>query len=320
MDLKIGERNAKLLTAISIITGTIVGAGFLGIPYVASKAGFFITMVYLLVIGFLILIINLSFGEVILRTNGEHHLIGFASRYLGKRGKTVMFILFNLAIISALLAYMIGVGESLSFLFFGNNSYKVAFGSLFGFLMSYFLWGGISSLRKFEKIGVGALVVISVFIVVLFSHKISYSNLLGFNKNYLFLPFGVILFSLMEFFSFPAVRVVLKRNEDLTKKAIIIGTVIPIIFYILFAFIVVGVAGPETPEISTMAFGPIFIILGIVTMFTSYLGLGTSLERSYMIDYKNKKKNAWFKSTIIPIILFLIIELLGFFHLQQLFL
>ncbi len=313
MKLKLSQRHKKLFTAVSIITGTIVGAGFLGIPYVAAKSGFFVALGYLIVIAGLSLLINLSFGEIILRTKGEHHLVGFAYKYLGKKGKDILFILFNIAIISALLAYMMGVGESLSVLIFGSAKYKIMIGALFGFFMSYILWGGISSLRKFEKIGVLAIALIAIFIAVFFLKDISYSNLLGFNKKYIFLPFGVIIFSLMEFFSFPAVRRVLNKNEDLTKKAIIIGTLIPAIFYAFFMFIIVGVAGLKTPEVSTLAFGPLFIILGIVTMFTSYLGLGTSLERSYMVDYTNKKKKAWFKAAIIPIALFLLIGFFEFF-------
>ncbi|MFW6283426.1 MAG: aromatic amino acid transport family protein [Minisyncoccales bacterium] len=310
MLLKIKKKNKNFLTAVSVIVGTIVGVGFLGIPYVAAKAGFFVTMIHLVIIGSLILIINLSFGEIILRTKGQRHITGYAYKYLGKKGKDIMFILFNLAIISALLAYMIGVGESLSFLFFGSIDYFIPIGALFGFTMSYFLWGGITSLRKFEKIGVITIIILTIFIIVFYSKNIYYPNLFEFNKSYLFLPFGVILFSLMEFFTFPAVRKILRKNEILMKRAIIIGTIIPVLFYMLFALIVVGFAGSKTPEISTIAFGPLFIILGIVTIFTSYLGLGTALERSYMLDYRNKKKNAWFKSTIIPIILFLII---GFF-------
>jgi amino acid permease len=33
---KISEDNKQLFTAISIITGTCIGAGFLGIPYVTA--------------------------------------------------------------------------------------------------------------------------------------------------------------------------------------------------------------------------------------------------------------------------------------------
>jgi amino acid permease len=309
--LKIGDKNKKFLTAISIIVGTVVGVGFLGMPYVASKAGFFVTAGYLVFFGALILLINLYFGEIILRTKGKHQLVGFAYKYLGKKGKDFMFVLVVLAILSALLAYMIGVGESLSFLIFGNTNYEVGFGALFGFLMAYILWRGVRSFRKYEIIGVGALFLMLIFVAIFFTGDMNYSNLFNFDKSYFFLPLGVVLFSLIEFFSLPSVVNVFKGKERLTKKAIIIGTSITVLVYLFFTFVVLGVTGSNTPEVSTIALGPLFVVIGIVTMFTSYLALGTALERSFMWDYRDKKRKAWFKATIAPIILFLI---LGFFE------
>jgi len=311
--LKVGDKTKKFLTAISIIVGTVVGVGFLGMPHVAAKSGFFVTAGYLVIFGALILLVNLYFGEIILRTKGKHQLVGFAYKYLGKKGKDFMFALVVLAIFSALLAYMIGVGESLSFLFFGSTDYEVGFGALFGFFMAYLLWRGIKSFRKYERIGVGALLLMLIFVAIFFTGDVDYSNLLGFNKSYLFLPLGVVLFSLIEFFSLPSVVNVLKRRERLTKNAIIIGSVITILIYLFFTFVVLGVTGLDAPEVSTIALGPLFVVIGIITMFTSYLALGTALERSFMYDYYEKKKRAWFKSSIVPIIIFLALEFFDFF-------
>lgn len=311
--MKIAAKTKKFITALSIIIGTVVGVGFLSMPYVAIKSGFFPTMGYLFVFGALILLINLYFGEIILRTKGEHQLVGYACKYLGKKGKDAMFFLVVFAILSALLAYMIGVGESLSYLIFGDLRHEVIFGSLFGFFMSYFLWYGVASLRKYEKVGVGALIFMLILVALFFTKDINYSNYLGFSKAHIFLPMGVILFSLIEFFSLPSVVKVLKKNEILTKKVIIYGSIITILIYAFFTFIVVGVTGEDTPQVSTIALGPLFILIGMVTMFTSYLALGTALQRSFMIDYRNRKRKAWFKSAIIPVALFLFLEIFDSF-------
>ncbi len=307
------EKTKKLITAVAILIGTVIGAGVLGMPYVAAKSGFIVLLGYLLIFGSLILWTTLCFGEVLLRTKGPHHLTGIAYRYLGRKGKTIMFYLMGISVFSSLIAYMIGVGESISFIIFGNSEGMVAFGALFGFFMSYLLWGGISSLKKFEKIGVGMILIMIFLIVILFYDKIDTQNLQTFNPVYILLPFGVVMFSLVEFYSLPSIRNVLTGSEKLLKKAIFIGMAIPIIFYVIFNFIVVGYAGENTPEVSTLELGPIFIILGIITMFTSYLSLGTALERSYMLDFEDKKKRAWFKATIIPIVVFLLLQFFEFF-------
>ncbi|MFH1325384.1 MAG: aromatic amino acid transport family protein [archaeon] len=307
------EDKRRLITAISIIVGACIGAGFLGIPYVAAQAGFFIVLGYLLFFGAVIILVNLYFGEVILRTRGEHQLVGFAARYLGKKGKMVMFLFTNIAIFSALLAYMIGVGESFSFLIFGNAEYGTELGALFGFSMSVFLWRGMKSIKTLGKLGVAAIFLLFAMTIFTSYRNIELANLLYFNLQYTFLPFGVILFSLIEFYSLPEARIILRHKEKLMKKAIIIGTITPIIFYILFTLFVVGTHGENTPEIATLALGNIFVFIGIFSMFTSYLVVGNSLQQSYLHDMNNSKIKAWGKSAILPIIVFLFFQIFDFF-------
>jgi len=86
-----------------------------------------------------------------------------------------------------------------------------------------------------------------------------------------------------------------------------------VIFYILFALVVVGFKGSGTPEIATLALGTIFVFLGMFTMFTSWLALGNALEESFMFDERMKKKRAWILTSLIPILIFLIIRFFEFF-------
>ena len=113
----------RFLSAIAVLVGTCIGAGVLGIPYVASKSGFFVSLFYIFFIGAIILLVNLYLGEVALRTKGNHQIAGYANKYLGKRGKIVAQIATLFGIYSAIVAYLLGVGASLSFLFFGNFNY-----------------------------------------------------------------------------------------------------------------------------------------------------------------------------------------------------
>jgi tyrosine-specific transport protein len=73
--------------ASAMLIGTTIGAGFLAIPYVVSKSGFFVGLFYLVFLGLIILYLNLAVGEIGLRTQGQHQLTGYAQRYLGVWGK-----------------------------------------------------------------------------------------------------------------------------------------------------------------------------------------------------------------------------------------
>ena len=307
--MKITKEHKQLFTAISIIVGTCIGAGFLGIPYVTAKAGFLTTLIYIIVFSIILLFVNLYLGEIILRTKKNHQLTGYAEKYLGKKGKYIMLYATKFVIFAALIAYTIGVGESISFLIFGNTKYFILIGMFFGLCMSALIWRGMYSLKIFEKTGVIISLILLFSICIIFFNKINLSNLLYVNLENVLLPFGVVLFAMMSFFAIPEAKVVLNRNKKLMKKAIIIGTLLPAFFYIIFTFIVVGFKGSQTPEIATFALGGIFVFMGIIAMFTSYLSLGNALQQNYIFDFKNSKKKAWFKASILPIFIFLLTQI-----------
>src|SRR3989344_8630530 len=118
---------SKFFPALAVLVGTTIGAGFLGIPYVVSKSGFPIGFAYLVFVFAFLLLTKLYLGEVILRTNGNHQLSGYAEMYLGKAGKFLMFFAMIFGIYSALIAYLIGEGQSLSYIFLGNLDYSLYF-------------------------------------------------------------------------------------------------------------------------------------------------------------------------------------------------
>jgi tyrosine-specific transport protein len=307
------QAKTRFWTGISILIGTCIGAGVLGIPYVASQAGFFVTLGYILGISLIILLVNLYLGEIALRTKGDHQIPGYAKHYLGKTGRRITSFATIFGIFSAIIAYMLGMGESFSFLLFGNSNYATIFGVLIGLGMSGLLWGGINTLKKYEKIGVSVVLLLLLFIVVLFAKNVSLSNLTYFNSASLFLPFGVVLFAMMSFHAIPETRLILHKNEKLLKKIIFSSIFIAVLFYSLFAWVVVGGYGLNTPEIATLALGPIFIFLGIFTMFTSYLAMGNALIEDFMFDDKLSKKKSWFLTSIVPIVVFLLIQFSNYF-------
>ncbi len=307
------KTNKKFVTAVCVIVGTAIGAGVLGIPYVAVQAGFFVALAYILLLGGIILLCNLYLGEISLRTKGNHQLPGYARKYLGKKGAWLMQFAMIFGIYSAILAYMVGIGGSLSFLIFGNVNHTLLMGFLFGILMSLLLWKGISALKKFEKIGVGIIFLLLAAIIIFFIDDVKLINLSGFNFANIFLPFGVILFAFLSFSAVPEVEIILKDNEKLMKKVIVASSVISIIFYALFTFMVVGFKGNETPEIATLTLGAFFIVLGIFTMFTSHLALGNALKDNFVFDSKMKKFSAWFFVALVPIFIFLITQYFNLF-------
>ena len=177
----------------------------------------------------------------------------------------------------------------------------------------FLLWKGVQSLKRFEKFGVIIVLTLLMVILILFTPLIKMENLSSLDFQNILLPFGVVLFALLSFSAIPLVVHVLRKKKNLLKKVIITSSVVSIIFYSLFAFVVVGFKGGGTPEIATLALGAIFIFLGLFTMFISYLSIGNALEENFKFDDLMKKKKSWFLASVIPVAIYILISFTNLF-------
>ncbi|MFH0711709.1 MAG: aromatic amino acid transport family protein [archaeon] len=304
--------NKKFWATTFTLTGTIIGAGILGLPYVFAKSGFLVGLFWLIIIGAIMIFINLCLGEITLRTKGRHQLSGYANKYLGPWGRRAMFFAMLFGIYSALLAYLIGEGESLSKILPGNIN-PLVLGISFWLIMTLLLKEGLRGLKKIETWGVLAIIIIVLCFFIRFLPQIQTPNLLAWNTPNFFLPIGIIMFALLGFTSIPELRQEIKGQEKLLKKAIIIGSTIPIILYALFSARFVGTLGKNIDQIATLSLGPLMTLLGIFTMLTSYFVLSFSLRDTFKFDIKTNKKINIFFTSFVPLILYILITKFKFF-------
>ena len=308
--------NNGFLLALSTLVGTIVGAGIFGLPYVTAKSGIIPSLFYFLFLGAVVLVIHLFMGEVVLRTKKQCQLTGYAEKYLGRKGKALMTLTMFFTIYGDLTAYLIGEGATLRAIFgFGN---PLVYTLIFFAITFLIIYKGVKAAGKTELILISLLLLIVILIGVFSIDEISLVHLNGLTLANLFLPYGVILFAFMAVPAVPEVQEVLGKHKDKMKKVIIAGSIVPIILYIVFTFIVVGVVGKENfsllqpnEQIATIALSvyslPVLSlfanILAVLAMFTSFLTLGIALIELYEYDYGFKRHTALFLTFSIPLII-----------------
>jgi len=295
--------------AIAILFGMIIGAGILGIPYVFAQAGLVWGLINLIGIGLIMLLVHLYLGEIVLRTKGKHQLPGYASIYLGKSGRILMLISMMFVQYGALIAYMFGEGEVLIFIFLGSSavSFQILFSGIFFILMATLIFFGLKTLGKGELIGLGAIIAIIIAITIFFLPQAQLANLKTFNSLLFFrffFPYGAILFAYLGFAAIPEMREILisKKAKTSMKKAIIIGSITPIIIYLIFTLTVFAYSGQATPEIATIALGRLVSLFAVFTMFTSFLAIGIAQKQIFWYDLKFTRLTAWFL-TCVPVLI-----------------
>lgn len=287
----------KFLLSLSVLIGTIVGAGMFGIPYVVSKSGIIPGFFYLLFLGIIALLLHLFFGEIFLRTKDNLRLPGLADKYLNPKTKFIVAFSTIFGIIGTLLAYIIIGGDFLKIVLSPFLSLPdVYFNLIFWMFLSYFIFRGLKTISIVELIMNCALFLSLFFILFIALPKVDLHNFSIFNGKNIFLPYGVILFSFIGWTAIPSLFEILKTSQERKKgkNIIILSSLVVFILYILFAIAIVGISGANTSTDALSGILPfigdkiitIGAIFGMLAVATSFLIIGNYLKDVLSHDYK----------------------------------
>jgi amino acid permease len=303
----------KFLHATALLVGTMVGVGIYGVPFAFAKSGFLVGTVWLVAMAAAVILFNLLFAQLTLSTPGVHQVAGYASAWLGPWGKRLMTLANVLTIYGGLLAYMIVAGEFMHNVLSRIVAVDPSYYS-YGFALLWsFLW--VARLRTIATIELGLIAVYGCIIILLTAGalpRIDAANLTGWAPSSWYLPYGVLLFAFSGITAIPLQRQLLGGRERLMRPAIITGVCFAAVLYALFAFAIVGLSGEATsPEALAGLYGlvgaPIILlgsILGVLTITTSYVMMGTAVWETFHVDYKVRTPVAWALALGPPMLLF----------------
>ncbi len=305
----------EFLMATATLVGTAIGAGIFGLPYVVSKAGFFPSLMLISLLGLMMLISSLMYGEIILRTKGHCRLVSCAHKYLGEGGRLFAAVISFLSLYSGNLVYIILSGTFLnSFLspIVGGNEFlysSLAF--IFILLVTYCGLQIFSAIESWMTLFLIALIAAVSYKGALYADP---QNLLTGDPSALFIPFGVILFSLGANTAVPEIIRIVSRRQSRIKTIITGGTVFYTSVYVIFVAAVVGVTGAATSEeafaglnrsigdgVVTAGF-----LIGFLAVITSYLVCNVALKEIFHFDLHFEERTSRLLAAVVPYILFLL--------------
>jgi len=302
-----------------MLVGMIVGVGVFALPFAFAQAGFFVGLGFLGVLGVAITTLHLIYGEVTLRTQKSFYLVGYAEHYFGRAGKWIITGAVLFGLIGALLAYIIISGHFLETV--GLAFTASALGQAFWLSIAFFVSASILSLWGVRRLAREELLLATVLVVVVLIISfdslrfVNLQNLVTSNGQF-FLPYGVVLFSLLGTSAIPEIRQMLVgANKGKSLRVVLLwGTIIPILLYALFSLAVVGVTGLTTTEepfqglAATVGARVIVLgsLFGFLAVMTSYLVLALNGIETLMQSYGFSRKIAWVVISGAPVTLFLL--------------
>ncbi len=319
------KKNQLLLTveSMAILVGTIVSAGIFVLPYINIRSGLLATNVWLILLGILVCVLHLIFGEIVLRTKGDYKLPGYAGIYLGKTVKRFFGFASVLTLAFSLLIFIIMVNNFVQILFFQHMAYLKPYSFvLVWFLLNLFLFFKYAKVSKcnffltFVLIGLMGVVSFLCISKIDFSSVLNFSRLL-FTKDF-YASYGVVFFSFDGLVAMPIMFSLLrskKAAKKVFKRSVILAFAFVVALYFVFmnAISLLSRGSTSIDAISGLApfFGPVLVligsILGILAISTGYITFSFYYKEMLQSDFKIS--NA--KSILITMFLPLVFLLLG---------
>jgi tyrosine-specific transport protein len=237
---------SKVIGSTLIIIGTVIGAGMLALPIISAGAGLTTAVIMLIAIwaimtttGLLTLEVNLAFEEY------NNSLGTMASKTLGAWGKTTSWICTLLLLYSLTAAYIAGGASLLTNvveLIFHIKTPNWINALLFIFVMGGIVFWSTKSVDYCNRFFLSAKGVLLVITFILLLPQIDFVNIArtSYNNKYLWAMIPIFLCSFGFHPTIPSLSNYIGRKPKELKFAIICGSSIALIIYLLWLLVTIG--------------------------------------------------------------------------------
>lgn len=237
--------NSKLFGAVLLIVGTTIGAGMLALPVATAQLGFWASTGLLIGCWALMTACAFLFLEVNLWLPVNSNLISMAGATLGRPGQAVAWLFYLVLLYSILSAYIAGGGDLFRYVLvsWGIPIPASAASVLFTFLFGIVVYCGIRMVDyvnrglMFGKLG-------ALFLLVIFiAPFVTSTNLEQGSWIHITSPTSIsvtaVAFTCLMII--PSLRPYFQNDVQSLRKAIFIGTLIPLVCYIAWDMVIMGV-------------------------------------------------------------------------------
>ncbi len=285
------QQKGNVLGATFLVAGTCIGGGMLALPVATGPAGFFPSLVMMLIGWGFMTTTALFLAEVNLWMDKGAHVITMASRFLGPLGKVAAWVLYLFIGYASLVAYSAGGGElcaaGLNHLFGWNLSIPWAV-TLFIALFGTIIYLGNVIIGRVNTLLMIGLILSYLLLIVSGAPHVKWDALLrrSWGNTLIAVPLLLTVFSFQTIV--PSLTIYLKQDARALRRSIILGTTTALIFYAIWQWLVLGTvlldgekglaaalaAGKPATEFLGVSVGKPW--LGVIADFFAFFALITS--------------------------------------------
>ncbi|GJQ13387.1 hypothetical protein GpartN1_g5178.t1 [Galdieria partita] len=317
------QSSKSLLGAALLYSGTVIGAGMLALPLETIEAGFAPSVVALIVcwcftVTSSLLVLEATFTATIAKNSHCVSFLSIASLSLGFIGRILTCGLYMFILWALLVSYIAGGGDILVYTWFsvvhsGPHHWVASLIFMIGFGLVVFL--GSKWCDYLNRFLVGAIILSFSILVVCGLPKVHYAYLR--HQEWLAIWPGAIAVGIIAFMAQNLVPVLVSYTQDvlLVRKAILFGSILPLVMYIVWEFIVLGIVTFEngtskstefvTKALSTASGFPALVNLvatafSLFSIASSFLGVSLSNVELYL-DFMDALQARGIFTRVLPV-------------------
>ncbi|PIT92743.1 MAG: hypothetical protein COU08_01085 [Candidatus Harrisonbacteria bacterium CG10_big_fil_rev_8_21_14_0_10_42_17] len=272
---------------VSILSGTIIGAGIFSLPFIFQRAGFFLGFIFLLLATVAYILLYLMYADVIIATPGHHDFVGYADRYGGTFLYWVSIFIAVVQMIFVLTAYLVLAGSFFILIGIGESSTFNAV--LFWMVGSVLFFINLRRIAFIELIITSAIIAIIALLFILGIQRSAPISFFGAPRSFSFFPLAPILFSLAGRTAIRSVVDYLNPRKGTRfvshiRRVIVFGTLVPAFVNLVFVIGVLSLTPIITDDAvrGLIGFIPESILiavgfLGVFSLLSSYGVIGINI-------------------------------------------
>ncbi len=229
-----------------LVAGTAIGAGMLALPVATSLAGFIPSCVVFLACWLFMLATGLLFLEISLWLPKDANIVSMADHMLGKLGRIACALVYLFLFYCLTVAYSAGGGGFITAIV-GEKIPGWLGILIFSAIFSPAVYLGTRAVDKVNFIWIIGLGLSYLAFVVMGWNKVDLDMLdsAEWAQALIALPIIFTAFSFQGII--PSLITYLKYDVKMVKKALILGTSIPFICYVIWELLVLGIVPVEGP-------------------------------------------------------------------------
>lgn len=288
----------------------------LALPLVTGVAGFWYSgLLFLASFGFMLLSLFLLMEANLMTEKANPNLISMVKERLGTIGQTIAWISFLFLLYSVMAAYLSGGGSLIADVINLQASLQITpnvgiiiFMVVFGFIVVF----ETKAVDVINRVCMAGLIISFLSLLIFVTPSVELSHLKGGNPKYLLAAIPVIILSFTSHIILPSLRTYLHGDIRKLKIALFFGSLIPLIFYLLWEFLIIGllpisgeygletIGGSSHPVakltdalFATLKIRWIALVVGLFSFFalvTSFFGVALGLY-DFLSDGLHVKKS-----------------------------